>query len=103
LALLTILSITGSYASKGLETMFLEHKVVTNNQGLKIGDDAPKFVVVSITKSRKCKRGVLRNNIYFNIVHFGNTLIKINRFSRLFLKNLLKSIFKNTRGIMAFY
>jgi hypothetical protein len=48
LALLTILSITGSYASKGLETMFLEHKVVTNNQGLKI--------------------------------HFGNTLIKINRF-----------------------
>jgi peroxiredoxin len=27
--------------------MFLEHKVVTNNQGLKIGDDAPKFVVVS--------------------------------------------------------
>jgi hypothetical protein len=45
LALLTILSITGSYASKGLETMFLEHKVVTNNQGLKIGDDAPKFVL----------------------------------------------------------
>jgi hypothetical protein len=42
-----VLSITGSYASKGLETMFLEHKVVTNNQGLKIGDDAPKFVVVS--------------------------------------------------------
>ncbi|VVM17443.1 Thiol peroxidase, Tpx-type (EC [uncultured Gammaproteobacteria bacterium] len=47
LALLTILSITGSYASKGLETMFLEHKVVTNSQGLKIGDDAPKFIVIS--------------------------------------------------------
>ncbi|OIR24570.1 hypothetical protein BGC33_03945 [Bathymodiolus thermophilus thioautotrophic gill symbiont] len=30
-----------------MNTMFLEHKVVTNNQGLKIGDDAPKFVVVS--------------------------------------------------------
>ncbi|CAC9533732.1 Thiol peroxidase, Tpx-type (EC 1.11.1.15) [uncultured Gammaproteobacteria bacterium] len=47
LALLAILSVTGSYASKGLETMFLEHKVVTNSQGLKIGDNAPAFVVVS--------------------------------------------------------
>ncbi|VVM21792.1 hypothetical protein BSPWISOXPB_8873 [uncultured Gammaproteobacteria bacterium] len=43
LALLTILSITGSYASKGLETMFLEHKVVTNSQGLKIGDGRTKI------------------------------------------------------------
>jgi hypothetical protein len=47
LVLLAILSVTGSYASKGLETMFLEHKVVTNSQGLKIGDNAPAFVVVS--------------------------------------------------------
>ncbi|AYQ57700.1 hypothetical protein THERMOT_1614 [Bathymodiolus thermophilus thioautotrophic gill symbiont] len=47
LALLVTLSVTGCYNSKGMNTMFLEHKVVTNNQGLKIGDDAPKFVVVS--------------------------------------------------------
>ena len=33
--------------SKGMKMMFLEHKVVTNNQGLQVGDDAPKFIAVS--------------------------------------------------------
>jgi thiol peroxidase len=46
LVLLTILSATGCYSSKELNTMCLEHKVVSNNGGLMIGDDAPEFVVV---------------------------------------------------------
>jgi hypothetical protein len=68
---LSRLSITGSYASKGLEIMFLEHKVVTNNQGLKIGDDAPKFVVVS-NDLKEVTVGGAKDNTSFALQNLEN-------------------------------